>query len=397
MRGVVAFAWVAGFTALALFSSLDGRLCRWLIVGPAAWGVAVSWWKPSRAARDFFLTVGIMAGSYAVIIGAAWAWGGVNPDWSYLRSVGPYLLVGMMAPAACLGVRAVATRRAKWIWLGLFMAAALVVEANNCGWIDYHRLQPGFIWVGWGIWTEKYYIYWLLLLVWACVASFSWRERVDRLVILGLLGLAAVLIFSSGRSIRALVILAGGVAVYFVLGQFAPSRRTLRFGLFLLLVWWGAAPWLFNALDFSRLDPRINERTRIYRATHDLVQQQPWLGHGFGRAPELTHPLLPRRFHQHLPGGHPHNLGLLFWLEYGLAGALWLCGSTWFLLGRVMDVARGTDVWPALGALIVSFVTIVSFSWDVWDYAIILFYAASAGLVLLLFNAAKFPAGRDPA
>jgi O-antigen ligase len=240
--------------------------------------------------------------------------------------------------------------------------------------------------VGWGIWTEKYYIYWLLLLVWAVVSRFSSRTKTDRWVVLGLLAFTAMLIVASGRSLRALGIFACGVAVYFLLTKVAVSRRRLKFGLLALLVWWGAAPWLFNAVDFSKVDRRINERTRIYRATHDLVAQQPWLGHGFGRARELTHPLLPRRFQQHFPGGHPHNLGLLFWLEYGLVGAVWLGGVTWILLRRVIDAAHGTEIWPALAALIVTFVTMVSFSWDIWDLNIILFYAAAAGLVILVLG-----------
>jgi O-antigen ligase len=310
----------------------------------------------------------------------------VAPDWAYLKAKGPFLVAGMLAPAAGLEAGPIRTAKWKWIWLGLFLATGLVIEASNLRLIDYRRLQAGFLHPTWEIWTEKYYTYWLLLLVWAVVAFFSWRRKVDRLVILGLLGLTAMLIWCSGRSARSLGILTSGVAVYSLLNTIALSPRQLKIGLALLVLWWGAAPWLFKAFDLSQVDPRVGERTQIYRTTHDLILQRPWTGHGFGQAALLTHPLLPRRFQQHLPGGHPHNLALLFWLEYGLAGALFLCAVTWYLLRRVIDSSSGRGTWPALAALIVSFVAMVSFSWDIWEYSIILFYAAFAALVVLILN-----------
>ena len=59
---------------------------------------------------------------------------------------------------------------------------------------------------------------------------------------------------------------------------------------------------------------------------------------------------------------------------------------TWYLLRRVIDSVSGRGAWPALAALIVSFVAMVSFSWDIWEYSIILFYAAFASLVVLILN-----------
>ena len=388
MRSLATLAWMAAVTALALFSSLDARLCRWLVVVPAAWGVGYALGRPNRQGRDFLLTAATVAGSYALLVGGAW-WAGVMPDVGYLQATGPYLFAGMLAPGTCIAGSADPARTRKWIWLGLFAAMAAVIEANNLGWIDYSRIKVSFAWVGWNTWTEKFYVYWLLVLVWAVVAGFSWRNQTDRRVIAVLLALTAVLVWASGRSVRALGIFGCGAAVYFLLTKFPVSRRTLKLGVLVVVLGWGAAPWIFNALDVSRLDPRVGERTRIYRATHEFIAAQPWLGHGFGRARELTHPLLPRRFQQHLPGGHPHNLGLLCWLEYGLAGAVWLGGVTWLLLRRVVDAAHGADVWPALAALVVSFVTMVSFSWDIWDFPIIVFYSASAGLVVMLVARAK--------
>ena len=386
MKRFFSFTWVAGFTALALFSIRDARLCQWFTVLPAAWGVGMALGTRTDRARRYFSTVGILAGGYALLVGATWWLAEVTPDWAYLRAVGPFLLAGMLVPAASLEIGPISAKKWKSIWLGLFLATGMVIEANNLRLIDYRRLQAGFLHPTWEIWTEKYYTYWLLLLVWAVVAFFSWRRKVDRLAILGLLGLTAMLIWCSGRSARSLGILASGVAVYSLLNTIALSPRQLKIGLALLVLWWGAAPWVFNAFDLSQVDPRVGERTRIYRATHDLILQRPWTGHGFGQAAPLTHPLLPELFQQHLPGGHPHNLALLFWLEYGLAGALFLCAVTWYLLRRVIDSASGRGTWPALAALIVSFVAMVSFSWDIWEYSIILFYAAFAALVMVILN-----------
>ncbi len=392
MKRLFPFVWVTGFTALALLSIRDARLCHWLTVLPAAWGVGMALGTRTGRTRRYFATVAILTGGYALLVGAMWWLAAVTPDWDYLREVGPFLLAGMLAPAVSLEAGPISAEKWKWAWLGLFFVTGMVIEANNLRLIDYHRLQTQFIHPTWEIWTEKYYTYWLLLLVWAVVAFFSWRRKVDRLVILGLVGLTAMLIWCSGRSARSLGILASGVAVYSLLNTVALSPRQLKIGLALLVLWWGAAPWLFEAFDLSQVDPRVGERTRIYRATHDLILQRPWTGHGFGQSAALKHPLLPKRFLQHLPGGHPHNLALLFWLEYGLAGALFLCAATWYLLRRVIDCAAGRGAWPALAALIVSFVAMVSFSWDIWEYSIILFYAAFAALVVLILNLDDGPA-----
>ena len=164
--------------------------------------------KRTNRARRFFTTVAVLAGSYALLVAATWWLAGVTPDWIYLRAVGPFLLAGMLAPAIGLEIGPISTGNWKWIWLGLFLAAGMVIEANNLRLIDYRRLQTEFFHPSWEIWTEKYYTYWLLLLVWGVVAFFSWRRKVDRLVILGLLGVTAMLIWCSGRSARSLGILA---------------------------------------------------------------------------------------------------------------------------------------------------------------------------------------------
>jgi len=386
MKAWFSFAWMAGFAVLALFFPGDTTLLRWFIVVPAIGGLGMALASRSVRTRRYFTLVATLAGTYsAIILGSAWL-AGVTPDYAALRTAGPYLLAGMVAPACCLEIGPLPSATWKWIWLGLILAAGLVIEANNLHWIDYRQLQAGDFRIEWNIWSEKYYIYAFLLLFWPCVAFFSWRRKIDRLLILGLLGLATMVIWNSGRSARSLGILACGVAAYAALNTFRLSPRVVKAGLVLLVLWWGGAPWLFKALDFSRVDPRVEERTHIYRAAHDLIMQRPWTGHGFGQGAQLTHPELPKRFERHFPGGHPHNLGLLFWIEYGLVGAVFLCAVSWYLLRRIVDLSCERPEWPALAALLVTFVAMVSFSWDVWIYSVILFYAVFAALVVMILN-----------
>jgi O-antigen ligase len=391
MKAVFSLAWVAGFTALAVFSIRDAVICKLFIVLLAVWGMGDALWQRTARGRRFFVTVSVLAGIYALIIFGTWWLAAVTPDWAYLRSVCPYLLAGMVVPAAFLGIGPIQPGKCRWFGFGIFLAAGLAIAANTLRWLDYQSLQTRFIHPSWDLWTEKYYIYWQLLLLWGCTAFFTWRRKADRPAILVMLVLTVILIWFSGRSARALGILGCGLAVYFLLSTLTVSLRWLKVGVALMVLWWGAAPWLLKVLDLSRIDRRVEERTLIYRASYDLVQQQPWVGHGFGNARHLTHSDLPELFGHHLPGGHPHNLGLLFWLEYGFAGAVFLCCATWYLLQRLIKCAHARPIWPALAALIVTFVAMVSFSWDIWDLQIILFYAMFAGLVLLIFNVEEFP------
>src|SRR5436190_18837661 len=153
MKSFFPFAWMAGFTALALFCIRDVRLCQWFIVLPAAWGVGMALVTRTDRARRFFTTVAVLAGGYALLVGGAWL-AGVTPDWVYLRAVGPFLLAGMLAPAIGLEIGPISTGNWKWIWLGLFLAAGMVIEANNLRLIDYRRLQTEFLHPSWEIWTE---------------------------------------------------------------------------------------------------------------------------------------------------------------------------------------------------------------------------------------------------
>jgi O-antigen ligase len=207
----------------------------------------------------------------------------------------------------------------------------------------------------------------------------------------------SLILASSRTAPRALAIYAGGLATYCMLTTMPVSKRGLKVMVWLIVIILFITPWLLNTFDVTKLDERVGDRTLVYQASYELVLQKPWLGYGFGSTLQLEHPKLPMPdyVHHSYPGGHPHNLALLFWLEYGASGALFLCIGVWLMLNRVVEQAHGRDTMPAIAALIVTFFIMVSFSWSVWYYSIILFYAMFAGLVLLLLNIDE-PTRDDP-
>jgi len=125
-------------------------------------------------------------------------------------------------------------------------------------------------------------------------------------------------------------------ALAFVCGGFVLPGWRSKLAWLLLVVALGALLFLTH----QRINPRFaekktmanfSERDIVWKQTWKLVQERPWLGHGYGKRNfEMNYyASQPPRAHYHFPHCHQYWLKLLF--EYGWTGGV-LYAAAWLLL-----------------------------------------------------------------
>lgn len=387
LRAPLAFLFVAVYTLFTLFLARNVPTVKALLISMSAMALLMTMAGTKEHAR-YLGGVLLAVLVYATVL-AVTAWLGAEADLDYLRQVGPYIGLALLVPSLFAKFADFDPEAWRKPLLILFGITAVVIMGNSFGLLDYNGVRIGSLSLTYNNWIEKYYVYWLILLTWGCVSFCTWRQRIQGIWISGLIATTIALILTSGRSDRAPAIFLTGLGTYLALTFWPAQMRVLKVGVWLITLMLFCTPWLLRVVDIFQMDAWDIERTLIYRASYDLTLQKLWSGHGFGSTQHLKHPELPAQFEHGFPGGHPHNLALLFWLESGVLGALFLCGTVWFMLMHVVRRVAGRETMPAAAALIISFVVMVTFSWSIWYLEILLFYAMFAGLVLLVTNIAE--------
>lgn len=175
----------------------------------------------------------------------------------------------------------------------------------------------------------------------------------------GLALLGAVLLIGLAGSVQGILLMSGGIAIYFGLR----SARHLRHPMLAVttlfaLALGGIAWWSFGSLDeFLRLfgrDSTFTGRDRIWRLALYLLERMPWQGYGFGAfSSQLISPTLLGSFELGTLFGTTHNSYLEAFLDFGWIGgglftAAVLAGSSTILF----PLRRGTHQLHALAPMI---------------------------------------------
>jgi hypothetical protein len=145
------------------------------------------------------------------------------------------------------------------------------------------------------------------------------------------------------------------------------------------------APFLWPLRVVPRLDlpPNWLERIIAYDVSSAVIRSNWWLGLGFGSSRHLVVPAVPGHG-GHLPGGHPHNLPLMFWLEFGVFGAVLLVVSLFVLYRFIAGHTDGRRGAPACWAVLSAGIVIFSFSFDTWETQLVLLYTMVASLIVVV-------------
>jgi hypothetical protein len=284
---------------------------------------------------------------------------------------------------------------------------AVVVALQNFGFdiksvvagLGTSRLLP---WVH-SNWNQKYQESWILVLTWIVVAALAPRRR-DRWWLAGsVLAVSASALFS-GYSYTAKLVFLTSIAVFFG-AILAP--RVARYGIalamvgtLLLLPSLAAVSWSHvlkssSAIDWEHGVPKhLIRRLITWEYVQELATQRRWLGWGLGTTKSLPSrkqsaeealedgAKLPSHLGKLsvLPGGHPHSLPLLIWVETGLAGVLLASGALLAFLHRLAGI-RDRARHGALLALTVSCFMTFGLNYPAWEPTMTMMMAITAGLV----------------
>ncbi len=232
-------------------------------------------------------------------------------------------------------------------------------------------------------WNEKYSAYWLLFLAWMTMYIFWGQGEVREIISLSVLSLSFAAIFmTSAESAQLAAILSLGI---FILAHipFAKGRYQVYLSVFLLflivpLMWVIFSPLQPGSADsiiYSKSS--VGSRVDMYDFCARMVKQNFLSGYGVGSCWELPVPESAFRMYSYdkLPGGHPHNIVFLFFLELGFWGFAWLAGVMILLFNYIYDTTRHSKQGPAIWALVMSAQVIFSFSFSIWQFDVVLIYA----------------------
>jgi hypothetical protein len=247
-------------------------------------------------------------------------------------------------------------------------------------------------------WNDKYYAFWFVFLTWGAVALL-WRRGIlwtAVAMIIGVIGAWSIFMTTSESSQLAFVV---GLSVFIICQLPLQSFRyafhmSMFFLMFFIPCCWvlltPLAPivkdnFLFNTSTIAGISASgMVGRIPFYDAATQLIHEKLILGYGFGSV--LSLPVLPGTFSgaKTLPGGHPHNIVLLFFLEQGLLGVLWFALAIFILFNYLYKATLGRREAPAVWALVGSAQVLFSLSFDIWQADVVMLYAMF--FVLLLVN-----------
>lgn len=242
----------------------------------------------------------------------------------------------------------------------------------------------------WTFWTQKNYTFWYLILMFGTLSFYDVRKKVDLIVVSSILILSYFAIFD-GYSTSGKLSYSLGLFIYILLSFVQIQKRHLLIMTWVLPLLMIFLPLLLSSFDFSS-NPKLLERITIYKTAFALIKEHWLFGYGYGST--LTIHIkdfvsimnLPNPYIDTFPGGHPHNFSLLFWLDFGITGAIFLAYSIHKLLVYLVDNTYHTINQAAVLSLVVAFTIITSFSWSIWWPSVLLTFAFFGIMLTLSMN-----------
>lgn len=242
-------------------------------------------------------------------------------------------------------------------------------------------------------WSEKNYAFWYVLLLFGTISFYDARRRTHIIIVLLLLIFSYfVLLNTTSGSAKLAFLVSSMIYIISEIGRARGQRYFYYFAIFISLCFF-LTPFIFSFIISSLGGYGLESgRDQIYKTASEFLSHSWLYGYGFGSTETLNLKdfLAPEKlkdFHYFgFPGGHPHSLSLLFWLEFGVIGAILASFAVYKILKTIIDRAYGCHNLSALLAMSVGLLVIISFSWSKFYLAVLLTYAFYAVLVLLSLN-----------
>ena len=244
-------------------------------------------------------------------------------------------------------------------------------------------------------WTQKNYIFWYLLLCFGTLSFYNFKNKNDIIIILLVWIISFFTIFYSYSLLARLAFLTA-TAVYLLLAICRFSKKSLLIFVWILTFYIIFSPIIFSLIDLAPYHHRLVSRNAFYHTSAALIKQHWLFGYGFGSTLHMQTrdfvdiSKLPGVYIESFPGGHPHNLSLLFWLEFGVFGAIFLAYYIHRFLVFSVEQTYHFIKQPALFGMIIAFEIITSFSWSIWYSQVLLTFSFFGVMFVLSMNNRDF-------
>lgn len=311
-------------------------------------------------------------------------------DSSYLYNKIPYIILAAIIPVSFYKIKDF-----NLIFFKIVLSTLLIVMAIIIFLLDHQIISINHHSI-FGLtmerikWTQKNYMFWYILLMFGTLSFYNIRKKIDFFLMLILVIISYIVVFG-GYSLSARLSFSVGIFLYTFLSIFYIKKKYLLTIIWIFTIYIIFSPIIFALIDFTFL-PKLVERDAIYKMSFALIKEHWIFGYGYGSTLALnikdfvTISSLPKHYLDSYPGGHPHNLSLLFWLEFGVIGAAFLAYYIHKLLKYIIEETYNYSNQAGLLAMIVAFDIITSFSWSIWYPQVLLTFAFFGIMLVLSMN-----------
>jgi len=314
-------------------------------------------------------------------------------DIKYLNEKAPYILWALLLPIGFYKIKDFKFYFFKYLLtlLLIFMAVFIIMLNNNIISIDQIELfnftmkrTP---------WTQKNYMFWYVLLTFGTITFYNIRKKNDFVGILMII-LMSYFAIIGGYSDSAKLSFFIGVLIYICFSAFKISKKNLKIFIWIFTFYIIFAPIILSYLPWETFKNLISGRGDIYITAVKLIQEHWLIGYGYGStlhvnlSDMIDISNIPYQLYNNgrFPGGHPHNLSLLFWLEFGIFGATFLAYFIHKLLLYIVEHTYNYINQAAIFSILTSFEIITSFSWSIWYPQVLLTFAFFGIMLTLSMN-----------
>ena len=318
-----------------------------------------------------------------------------NPDYFYSKT--PLIALALILPIGFYNIKKFDMQFFKIMLTLLLIVMAitiLLLDQKIISIFDYHFYDIYYdffdVYFKWTFWTQKNYTFWYVLLMFGTLSFYNIRRKVEFIIIFGILMLSYVTIFS-GYSESAKLSYGIGVLIYILLSFFQIQKKYLLIATWIFTIYIIFSPLFFSLIDLISY-PQLESRVAIYKTAFALIKEHWLFGYGYGSTlvvnikDFVAISNLPKYYIDTFPGGHPHNLALLFWLEFGIVGAIFLAYYIHKLLVYIIENTYDYINQAAILSMVVAFDIITSFSWSIWWPSVLLTFSFFGVMLVLSMN-----------
>jgi len=311
-----------------------------------------------------------------------------NPDYFYTKLF--YIALALVIPLGFYRLKNFNQQFFKLMMTTLLLGMAVIILLLDHQYIEIHKHVIFDMVMKRTHWTQKNYMFWYVLLFFGTLSFYDIRKKLDFFIILGMVVVSYFVVFG-GYSLSARLSYGVGILLFLLLSYIHISKKYLLTIIWIFTFYIIFSPILFALIDFTFL-PKLVERDAIYKTSLALIKEHWLFGYGYGSTLSIHikdfvgTANLPTHYLNAYPGGHPHNLSLLFWIEFGIVGALFLAYYIHKLLKYVIEETYEYTNQAAILSMIVAFDILTSFSWSIWYPQVLLTFAFFGIMLTLSMN-----------